>query len=94
MTQLKYRPSDFREPVIGERTYAQVFGKPQWELCAEYIMRYCIEAGYWKPVPVLLGRHHPISMMSAGFLEHVQEEGFILTDSALERIIERFPAQF
>ena len=91
MTQVKYNPSDFKAPVIGEITYYDLFGKRQYEDCAEYIMSICIEAGYMKPVKVLPEEHRPASMIEDGFLENT-DDGFMLTDFALEKILEKFPA--
>ena len=93
MTQLEYRPADFKVPVIRRKTYSGVFNEPEWDRCAEYIVRQSIFAGYWKPVKVLATEKDLSLMIVAGFLENTKD-GFILTSEALERIIERFPAEF
>lgn len=91
MTQVRYSPSDFKAPVIGKRTYAKVFEEPEWERCAEYIMAQSIFAGYWKPIKVLAAEKDLSLMIEAGYLENT-EDGFMLADSALEKLLEKFPA--
>jgi hypothetical protein len=93
---LDFQPEDFQHPYTNGRvTYAGVFGDPLFEFIAAEIIGHSVESAQWAGVRWTDPSCEPDlqRMLAAGFLQRDGGGYHHLTNDALYRIAERYPAR-
>ncbi len=99
---MRYSPSDFQSTIDF---YLNTLGKFEFERIAAYIIARSQEAGKWVRTKDIGGLEKSVSitsvmlgystvkdeMIACGYLEE-NENGFMLTEKAMEKIVEKYPA--
>lgn len=87
----KYKPSDFSSPYSLSQ-YVSTLGRCEWEMTAAEIVMKCQKHGDWRPIKSEeLSNVVEHEMIEVGFL-HETEEGYMLTQEALDHIYQRYHA--
>jgi hypothetical protein len=89
----KYRPGDFQSPVGQLVPYLGTFDNYRFHWVAASIISPSQALGRWQPIPGFDEDPDVVpEMVQAGLLEKLRD-GYMLTDKALDRIFERYPAR-
>ncbi len=89
---MSYTPNDFKSPIGEVLPYCGTLKQCEFELVAAHIIRDSQKAGDWVRIKEFHPDYRTDEMIQLGFLEH-NDEGYMLTEKALEKVHEKYPAK-
>ena len=89
---MTYRPEDFQSPIGKCIPYCDTLGQCEFETVAAFIITHSQKVGHWKRVKNFHPDYRTSEMVQLGLLEE-NEDGYMLTEKALEAIHKRYPVK-